>query len=195
MSASRRELPIHTVGAVALAVQGVYISSFGPLYPQLLHRFDLSQAEVGLITSANFLGSTTAVLSATWLIGRFGTRRLLTVAPVLVAVGALGIGLAPSWVLALLFALIGGLGAGATLVAIVAAGLATVPDLRVAAYVLLGFVLGPIFPTTVAWYGQPLTPRRLPIAMMGGSLGALAVQPLMGVAVSGFGVGPFLSRW
>ncbi|MFD1732281.1 hypothetical protein ACFSC4_16265 [Deinococcus malanensis] len=42
--------------------------------------------------------------------------------------------------------------------AIGAAGLATIPDLRVAAYILLGLVLAPIFPTTVAWYGQHLTP-------------------------------------
>ncbi len=343
MSAPRREIPLHIVGAVALALQGIYISSYGPSYPQLLKHFDLSQAEVGLIASANFLGSTLAVLSATWLIGRLGTRRVLMIAPLLLALGASGIGLAPSWSLALLFALIAGAGAGgvtsginislaslpdrsapilnavnamfglgcvlgpllvallpggavrwpfivvgglafvvlacarqlprvtptspprdtavrakrgitlftvllvlyvmtevgagswmtthlapglgartaaalasgfwlafmlgrfagvplagrfppqilvpgAALVAVLAAGLAALPGLQVLAYVLLGFVLGPIFPTTVAWYGQHLTPRRLPIALAGGSLGAVMVQPLMGAAVNSFGV-------
>lgn len=343
MSGSRREIPIHVVGAIALALQGVYISSFGPLYPQLLSHFHLPQAEVGWIASANFLGATTAVLSATWLIGRLGARRILMIGPLLLGLGAIGVGVAPTWGLALACALVAGLGAGsvtsginislaslpggsapilnavnamfglgcvlgpllvallpgsavrwpfvivgglaflvlacarmlprvtpaqaprdtavgakrgltlftallflyvmtevgagswmtthlapqlgtktaaamvsgfwlafmlgrfagaplairfparvlvpvAAVLAILAAGLANIPEVRVPGYVLLGLVLGPIFPTTLAWYGQRLTPRLLPIAMTGGSLGAVAVQPLMGAVVSSSGV-------
>lgn len=339
MASFGREIPIHVVGTVAFAVQGMYISLYGPMYPRLLEHFQLSQAQVGWIASANFLGSSSAILGATWLMGRFGLRRMLTVSPLLVAVGAIGVGLSPSWTLALLSALVAGLGAGgvssginislaslpersapvlnavnamfglgsvlgpllvaglpgstvrwpfvvvgllafvvlvcarglprttptsaprdtvprakrgitlftlllflyvmlevgagswmtthltpqlgarnaaalvsgfwlafmlgrfagaplaakfppqvlvpaAAVLSIGAAGLTTFPDLRVAAYILLGLVLAPIFPTTVAWYGQHLTPRRLPVAMTGGSMGAVAIQPLMGLAVS-----------
>lgn len=343
MSSPSRELNLQVVGTVAFVLQGLYISSYGPMYPRLLEQFHLAQSEVGWIASANFLGSSTAVLASTWLIGRVGARRILMVAPLLLALGAMGMGVAPTWGLALLCALVAGLGAGsitsginitlastpdrpaavlntvnamfglgcvlgpllvastpvatvrwpfilvgllaltllvftrqlpkitpsqlprdtavgakrgitlftllfavyvmteagagswmtthltpqlglrgaaviasgfwlafmvgrlvgapltvrfpprlvvpaAASLAIVAAGLANLPQFSVAAYLLLGLALGPIFPTTVAWYRQHLTSRRLSIAMTGGSLGAVAVQPLIGLAVSGVGL-------
>ncbi len=343
MSRPGRELNLQVVGTIAFVLQGLYISSYGPMYPRLLEQFQLAQSEVGWIASANFLGSSTAVLGSTWLMGRIGARRILMIAPLLLALGALGMGLAPTWGLALLCALVAGLGAGsitsginitlastpdrpaavlnavnamfglgcilgpllvastpvsavrwpfvligllalsllaftrqlpkitpselprdtvvgakrgitlftllfavyvmtevgagswmtthltpqlgvrgaavivsgfwltfmlgrlvgapltvrfpprfvvpaAASLAIVAAGLANLPQFSVAAYLLLGLALGPIFPTTVAWYRQHLTPRRLSIAMTGGSLGAVAVQPIIGTAVSGLGL-------
>ncbi|ACO45187.1 MFS transporter [Deinococcus deserti] len=339
MAFSGREIPLHVVGAVAFAVQGMYISLYGPIYPRLLEHFDLTQAQVGWIAGVSFLGSSSAMLGATWLMGYFGVRRMLSISLLHVGIGAVGVGFSPGWTLALLSALVAGLGIGgvssainvslaslpersapvlnmvnamfglgcvlgpllvaalssgttrwpfvvvgllafvvlvcarglprtapttaprdtvprakrgitlftlllflyvmtevgaaswmtthlapqlgarnaaalvsgfwlafmlgrfagapltakfppqvlvpaAAVLAIGAAALTSLPDLRVAAYMLLGLVLAPVFPTTVAWYGQHLTPRRLPIAMTGGTMGAVAIQPLMGLAVS-----------
>ncbi|MFD1732282.1 MFS transporter [Deinococcus malanensis] len=167
MSFSGREIPIHVVGAVAFAVQGMYISLYGPMYPRLLEHFQLSQAQVGWIASANFLGSSSAMLGATWLMGRFGVRRMLTISPLLVGVGAIGVGISGSWTLALVFALIAGLGTGGVSSGI-NISLASLPERS--APVLnavngmfgLGSVLGPLLVATL-----PGSTTRWPFVVVG----------------------------
>ena len=336
--------PLVLIGAAAFTLVGGYQSMFGPSYPRFLQHFDVTQASVGWIASFTFIGATSAIFSSTWLLRRFKLQALLTIALLLLAFGAIGIGLAPSWPLALLSALLAGFGAGtfssgvnvalareggrgagvlnvvnamfglgavlgpllvgsassvtpgwpfvlvgllalpvlflvrrlpgseaeptapeqrtpgtgrgvslfvllfflyvmteigtgswlathltpqvgveraaaltsmywlaltvgrlviaplahrfrpqdlvtgAAVLALGAALLTNIPSARVGGYVLLGLALAPIYPTTVAWFGQRLPAHLMPIAMTGGSLGAAAVQPIVGVAVSAAGV-------
>jgi fucose permease len=71
------------------------------------------------------------------------------------------------------------------------AWLAPIAALAVAALVLLGFFLGPIFPTTMAMTPQLTTPRLVPTAMgimNAGSVGGASVAPwLAGVIAQGAG--------
>lgn len=338
-----RDILLLAVGAVAFILTGAYLSMFGPSYPRFLQEFRITQASVGLIASVSFIGSTSAILTSPAWLARFGVRALLLASTALLALGALGMTVAPSWWTALTCALLAGLGAGgltsgvnvalaarphgsalmlnavnamfglgavlgpllvgwaptggprwpfmvvavlallvlpfalrlphvphapaqnapsttskrdvslfallfflyvmtevgagswltthlapdvgvpraaaltsaywlaltvgrllvapfaarlqpgalvlsSVTLALLAALITNTHGLSVAGYMLLGFALAPVYPTAVAWFGQRLPPRLAPIAMTGGSLGAVSVQPLMGVLVASVGV-------
>ena len=67
--------------ADSLANQGI-----PTIYPFIQEEFRLSRAQVGLISSAMILGSTTTLLLVGWLVDTLGVRKVLTVAPVCTAV-------------------------------------------------------------------------------------------------------------
>ncbi len=76
---------------------------------------------------------------------------------------------------------------GATSVALVGLLLAHLPGLAVAGYVLAGFGLAPVFPTTIAWLqwrfgerGEQVTP----LVLAAGNLGPVLGAPAVGVAVA-----------
>jgi fucose permease len=74
-------------------------------------------------------------------------------------------------------------------VAVLTLGLAAVPDLAPAAYVLTGLVIAPIYPTGFAWLAKVTPGRRTPTVYLVGSavLGAAIFPPIVGRAIEAFG--------
>ncbi|WP_190033762.1 MFS transporter [Streptomyces fructofermentans] len=90
------------------ALQAVY----GPAVPAFRTEFGLSPSGAGLGLSAHFVGGVAGVLLFDRLYGRLGNRRILGASYLLMALGAAGFALAPSWPAALAAALLAGLGFG-----------------------------------------------------------------------------------
>jgi fucose permease len=91
---------------------GALQSLYGPVIPALRSDFGLSPTSAGLALSAHFIGGVTGVLVFDRVHGRVGNRLLLGTSYALMALGSAGFALAPDWPLALLSALITGLGFG-----------------------------------------------------------------------------------
>ncbi|MDX5570287.1 MFS transporter [Streptomyces sp. ID05-04B] len=91
---------------------GVLQALYGPSIPALREEFGLSPSAAGLGLSAHFAGGVAGVLLFDRRFGRTGNRRILAVAYLLMAAGAAGFALAPDWPLAILAALLAGIGFG-----------------------------------------------------------------------------------
>jgi len=79
-------------------------------------QFNLSKLELGWSVSSLTLTATLAMMVAGPLSDRFGRKAILSLAAVLYAISAIGSALAPSFVLLVLFRMIGGFGVGASLI-------------------------------------------------------------------------------
>jgi fucose permease len=97
---------------VGFVLIGALQALYGPAIPGLRAEFGLSPSAAGLGLSAHFAGGVAGVLLFDRLFGRIGNRRILGASYVLMAAGAAGFALAPSWPLALFAALLAGLGFG-----------------------------------------------------------------------------------
>ncbi len=76
---------------------------------------------------------------------------------------------------------------GASLVALAGLVMAQLPGLAVPGYVLAGFGLAPVFPTTIAWLLQSFGDRGeqfTPLVIASGSLGPVLGAPAVGVVVA-----------
>ncbi len=102
-----------TAGFLTFALMGAVQALYGPALPGLGRLFGLPAATAGLLLSAHALGALLGVLGAGALEGRRMARWRVGGAALLLSLGALGVGLAPLWPLALLGALTVGLGYGA----------------------------------------------------------------------------------
>ncbi|WAZ25784.1 MFS transporter [Streptomyces cinnabarinus] len=91
---------------------GVLQALYGPAVPAFREEFGLSPSGAGLGLSAHFVGGVAGVLLFDRAFGRIGNRRILGASFLLMAVGAAGFALAPVWPLALVMALLAGLGFG-----------------------------------------------------------------------------------
>ncbi|MFE9421326.1 MFS transporter [Kitasatospora sp. NPDC006697] len=96
----------------AFVLIGALQAFYGPAIPGLRPRFGLSPAAAGLALSAHFAGGVAGVLLFDRIYGRVGNRIVLAGSHLLMAAGAAGFALAPSWPPALACALIAGLGFG-----------------------------------------------------------------------------------
>ncbi|MFJ2189046.1 MFS transporter [Kitasatospora sp. NPDC087861] len=106
---SRTAVVASCLGFVLIgALQALY----GPSIPALRTRFGLSESGAGLGLGAHFVGGVSGVLIFDRLHGRVGNRTVLGASYALMAVGGLGFALAPTWPLALVAALVTGLGFG-----------------------------------------------------------------------------------
>lgn len=105
-------LPVVWAGAFAFLTLGVLQAVYGPAFPAFEERYGVTTAQVGLMASAHFIGSASAPPLAGLLLTRLGLGRVVTAGFVLLAAGVSLVALAPSWPLALLGALVGGLGLG-----------------------------------------------------------------------------------
>lgn len=108
----RPTLNLLGAGAAAYFVMGVLQPIYGPLFPFFQQRFGVSTATVGIIASAHFLGSAAAPPLAGVLLRRLSTRRVVVGSLILLALGAVLVGLAPLWALAVAGAVVAGLGMG-----------------------------------------------------------------------------------
>ncbi|MEU7297839.1 MFS transporter [Streptomyces exfoliatus] len=97
---------------VGFVLIGALQALYGPAIPAFRAEFGLSPSGAGLGLSAHFVGGVAGVLIFDRLYGRVGNRRLLGGSYLLMAVGAVGFAVAPNWPVALLAALLAGLGFG-----------------------------------------------------------------------------------
>ncbi|CAM5679545.1 MFS transporter [Streptomyces aurantiogriseus] len=109
--------PAFTPTAVAASCVGFVLigalqALYGPAIPALRKEFDLSPSAAGLALSAHFIGGVAGVLLFDRLYGRAGNRRILGASYLLMALGAAGFAMAPTWPTALTAALLAGLGFG-----------------------------------------------------------------------------------
>ncbi|MFJ1967960.1 MFS transporter [Streptomyces sp. NPDC087903] len=97
---------------VGFVLIGALQALYGPAIPALREEFGLTPSAAGLGLSAHFVGGVAGVLLFDRLYGRIGNRRILGASYLLMAVGAAGFALAPTWPTALATALLAGLGFG-----------------------------------------------------------------------------------
>jgi fucose permease len=149
-------------GFVAFIVIGAVQAMYGPAFPLFKSSYHVSDAQVGLTVSLNFLGATASVLAGGFLLARLGYRRLLSGSALLLLLGCVGIATSPSWSLTLAAALLSGLGFGGIDIGLsllfghaFGVGSAAALNLINAMYGL-GAVLGPLLiaaflPTGLSW--------------------------------------------
>jgi MFS transporter, FHS family, glucose/mannose:H+ symporter len=104
------------LGMAAFLYLGGIQAAYGPSFAALQARFGVGLGEVGGSVGAHFLGGFVGVMASGLLLARFGYRPLLVAASLLVAAGAATVAFAPAWGVALLGALVIGLGYGHSVV-------------------------------------------------------------------------------
>ncbi|AGP58967.1 hypothetical protein M271_37860 [Streptomyces rapamycinicus NRRL 5491] len=97
---------------VGFVLIGALQALYGPSIPALRDTYGLSPSAAGVGLSAHFIGAVAGVLVFDRLFGRIGNRRLLGWSYLLMAGGAAGFALAPTWPVAMGLALLAGLGFG-----------------------------------------------------------------------------------
>ncbi len=84
----------------------------GPLSPFLKQAFDLSNAQIGGLTSATAVTYAPTLVLAGWLVDRIGVRRALVIGSLVTGVFVGAVALAPSYSVMLLLLALSGLGCG-----------------------------------------------------------------------------------
>jgi sugar phosphate permease len=102
------------LGVVWSAYLVVFLSRLcvGPLSPFLKQAFDLSNAQIGGLTSATAVTYAPTLLLAGWLVDRIGVRRALVIGALVTGVFVGAVALAPSYGVMLLLLALSGLGCG-----------------------------------------------------------------------------------
>ncbi|GAA1360792.1 MFS transporter [Streptomyces beijiangensis] len=104
--------PAAVASCVAFVLIGMLQAVYGPAVPGLREEFGLSPSGAGLGLSLHFTGGVAGVLAFNAIHSRISNRALLSGSYALMALGALGVALAPGWPLALVAAFVCGLGFG-----------------------------------------------------------------------------------
>ena len=102
------------LGVVWSAYLVVFLSRLcvGPLSPFLKQAFDLSNAQIGGLTSATAVTYAPTLVLAGWLVDRIGVRRALVIGALVTGVFVGAVALAPSYGVMLLLLALSGLGCG-----------------------------------------------------------------------------------
>ena len=102
------------LGVVWSAYLVVFLSRLcvGPLSPFLKQAFDLSNAQIGGLTSATAVTYAPTLVLAGWLVDRTGVRRALVIGALVTGVFVGAVALAPSYGVMLLLLALSGLGCG-----------------------------------------------------------------------------------
>ena len=102
------------LGVVWSAYLVVFLSRLcvGPLSPFLKQAFDLSNAQIGGLTSATAVTYAPTLVLAGWLVDRIGVRRALVIGSAITGVFVGAVALAPSYGVMLLLLGLSGLGCG-----------------------------------------------------------------------------------
>jgi len=87
--------------------------SFGPLAPFLKEGMGINRAQVGMFTSAIYLGYILMAIPWGRLADSIGPRKVMLVAPLIQGIAYLGFSQAPSFLFALIAVFIAGIGYGA----------------------------------------------------------------------------------
>jgi MFS transporter, FHS family, glucose/mannose:H+ symporter len=110
---SRRVLLVLVAAYWAYLVNGIVNSEIGPSLLGMVHSFHLSLADAGAIFSAQFIGYLPGALSGGMAVDRWGFRKVLIPATLLVALGTAGTPLVGSWSLVIVLTAVAGFGFGA----------------------------------------------------------------------------------
>lgn len=196
---------LHAASYMALFCVGLYASSFGPVLPFLSDELDVSLDTAGLVLTALFIGSISASASIALLLHGQDTRRLCIAGLMLSAAGVAGLGLAPTFEVALGAAVVLGIGDG--LVVAAAHILMPLTSRNVPAamnmlnlYFAIGAIVGPIWTGGVLALtdGYALAYGGIAVVMVG-TLGAMALarsgQIVMGSTEAQFRAPPDGTTW
>lgn len=184
--------------AVAFFLMGGLAAGFGPLVPLVTRRFGIGLSEAGLLFSAFSIGGLLANLIGMRALERVAARAAMATGLVLLAAGAAGIALAPTWPLFLAGTAVSGAGFGALDIGVnqfiahgASAHRAALQNAINGAYGL-GAVAGP---PLVAWaglsrlslvYGGLALAALLPLLSLGGVRGGLGAPAEAGLAGLGW---------
>jgi MFS transporter, FHS family, glucose/mannose:H+ symporter len=111
---SRRVLAVLAAAYWSYVVNGMVNSEVGPALLGIVHSFHIDLAAAGAIFSAQFVGYLPGALIGGAIADRWGYRRVLIPASMLVAAGTAGIVLVSAWPLALALTAAAGFGFGTT---------------------------------------------------------------------------------
>ncbi|WP_052303291.1 MFS transporter [Deinococcus maricopensis] len=103
---------LYALGFVTFLLLGIMQTAYGPAMPLFRARYGLSTEVVSLLASLHFLGGAAGTLLSAWLLPWLGLKRMLLTAGGTLVVGALTLAFAPVWPLAMVGALVGGVGLG-----------------------------------------------------------------------------------
>ncbi|MEW6421821.1 MAG: MFS transporter [Deinococcota bacterium] len=163
-------------GATAFLTLGVLQAMYGAAFPLFQARYGVGVAVVGWVASAHFLGSAIAPPLAGVALTRFSVRALVMAALLVLAAGVSAVAFAPSWLVAVAGALVGGLGLGGVSAALNAAyaSIGTRAVNLVNAVFGVGSILSPLLvavlgPASLAW------PFLVVAALALGTLGVVRV--------------------
>lgn len=109
---SRRALLVLVACYWAYLVNGVVNSEIGPSLLGIVHSFHINLATAGVIFTAQFAGYLPGSLGAGWAADRWGYRRILVPATLLMGVGVAGTALVGTWPAAVALMAVGGFGFG-----------------------------------------------------------------------------------
>lgn len=217
-TSSRLNFPTLAAGLVGFVVLGMLQAIYGPSFPFLQRRYGVSSTVVAWVASAHFLGSALGPLLAGAALTRLSARRVVNAGVLTLLLGVLTVAFAPWWVLALLGALVAGLGLGVISAALNTgyANLGTRPANLVNAMFGVGSFLSPLLVSftaqrslsipfvvvaalsgliilTVWRWNVPEIPERQPLATenstSGQTLWLLVLFPLILVAYVGLEAG------
>jgi len=115
--------------------------ALGMLLPAMGESLQLSYSQMGLISTANFIGYLLAVLVCSHIISRIGSRLLIFLALLLVAVSMLLVSLAESFMAVVFFYTLTGMGSGASnvpMMALVVSWFSTRQRGKAAGFIVIG---------------------------------------------------------
>lgn len=98
---------------LAMVSIGALIASYGPAIAGFKTRFGLTDADAGAGLALQSVGAVVGVAAAPWVLRKFGNRTAMSIALVLITIGATAIAFAPAWSVLLVAATTAGLGVGA----------------------------------------------------------------------------------
>ncbi len=113
-----RSIPVRICAICLTSVLvAVHYTNYGPLIPILQRDLHINSGQAGLLSTFLFLGLAVMYIPAGMLTDRFGQRRVLIGASILLVIGAVLLPLAPNLPIVLLCRFVLGLGSGAAFVA------------------------------------------------------------------------------
>jgi len=144
----RQKHPVHygwyIVAAGMLCVfAGLGFGRFalGMLLPAMGESLNLSYSQMGLVSTANFVGYLLAVLACSYISSKIGSRLLIFLALLLVAISMLLVSLADSFISVVFFYTLTGMGSGASnvpMMALVASWFGTGQRGKAAGFIVIG---------------------------------------------------------
>ena len=145
-----------------LACLGFGRFALGMLLPSMAATLHLSYSQMGFISTANFLGYLASVLVSAHWAGRIGSRKLIFLALLTVAVSMALVSRATSFLSVLLLYMITGVGSGATnvpVMGLVAAWFSSAKRGRAAGFIVIGsgfaiMIAGRLIPYLNRWIGH-----------------------------------------
>jgi sugar phosphate permease len=189
------------LGVVWSAYLVVFLSRLcvGPLSPFLKQAFDLSNAQIGGLTSATAVTYAPTLVLAGWLVDRIGVRRALVIGSLVTGVFVGAVALAPSYGVMLVLLGLSGLGCGFIYPSAVKAVMVWFPPQERATAIgvnqaavnvsgILGAAIMPVLALSVGWQAGFVAAAMMAFAVCG-LAAAVYRDPPGGISVWAAGAG------